>query len=105
MTVLRAGDTVVFKATVTRVADYDGGQQIMAKILPKGEEIGWCLPKENAFYPDQLALKVGDKVMHKTDDANLYEVMAFFEDNQIAIRQVGTKPVQITSVNRVTRFS
>jgi hypothetical protein len=105
MTKLRAGDTVIFKAKVLSTAPHGDSQQIMAKILPNGEEIGWCLMNENAFYPDQLALKVGDKVMHRTDDANTYEIMAFFDDGQVAIRQVGLKTVQMSHVNRIRRFS
>lgn len=104
MSKLRRGDTVIFKATVTDVADYGEGQQIQARIQPKGEHVGWCLMNENAFYPDKLAIGLGDKVRHRTDDANTYEVMALFEDGQIAIRQVGLKTVQITHVNRIERL-
>lgn len=104
MAKLREGDTVIFKAVVTRVADYDDGQQISAKVLPDGAQMGWCLPKENAFYPDKLKIVVGDTVRHRTDDANTYEVLAMFDDGQIAIRQVGLKSVQISSLNRVERI-
>lgn len=105
MTQLRKGDTVTFRAIVTDVAPYDNGQQqIQARILPKGEHVGWCLQHENAFAPDELVISVGDRVRHKTDDADTYEVMGLFPDKQVAIRKVGNWPIQMTTLNRITRL-
>ena len=104
MSSLRKGDIVTLRALVTRVAPYDDGQQIMVKLLPKGEELGWLLQRETGFTPAEQPIAVGDKVRHCTDDANTYEVMAMFDLGQIAIRVVGSKPVQMSHINRVERI-
>lgn len=106
MSKLRVGDTVVFKATVLRVADYDGGQQIMAKILPKGEEIGWCLPKENAFELHETKLKVGDmvKFVDRPGHTDAWEIKAIFENDQIAVQKRGNWPVEMANAKNARRI-
>ncbi|MET0375908.1 MAG: hypothetical protein ABW128_16840 [Rhizorhabdus sp.] len=106
---LRKGDIVTFKAIVTNVADYDQGQQIAAKILPKGEELGWCLMTENAFQVDTLKLAVGD-IVRRTDIARgedgvsaRFEVKAIFEGGQIATQKVGSKVVGILQLKNLER--
>lgn len=104
MAALRKGDVVQLKAVVTSVAPYDGGQQIMAKLLPNGSEIGWLLQRETAFTIVEQPVAKGDVVRFKNDaDGVHYELLHFFEHNQIAVREVGGKNVQITSPNRVER--
>lgn len=104
MTKVRVGDIVVFKAVVTRAADYDEGQQIMAKILPKGEEIGWCLPKENEFIISELKIKVGDevKISDRPGHNTPWVVRAIFETGQAAIQQ-GSLPITMEAVGRLRR--
>ena len=107
MTKLRKGDVVHFKATVVDVADYsDAGQQIRAKLLPKGEEIGWCVPSEYDFKPAELVLKVGDRVRHveRGGEAEIYEVMGLFANNQAAIRKLGNWPVEVVMFHHVRRL-
>jgi len=107
---LREGDIVTFTARVTRVADYDEDQQIMAKILPNGEEIGWCLPKENAFKPHTLVVKVGDTVRRinlRTGESGFserYTVKAIFNDGQIAVQKLGCWPVEILKLENLERI-
>lgn len=105
MTRLRAGDTVIFKAVVTSTAPLDGGQQIMAKIEPNGETIGWCIPSENAFYPDQLKLSVGDEVtVEGRPHDKVYSIEAMFNDKQTAIKQRGCWPVEIVNTDKLRRI-
>ena len=66
MTKLRKGDTVLIRAVVTDVADYDRekGPQIMVNFTPKGQkQFGWMVPTEYDFRLDQPLIKVGDKVI------------------------------------------
>lgn len=106
MTELRQGDTVTFKAVVTRVAPHDGGQQIMAKILPNGEEIGWCLQKENGFEPDTFVLKIGDRVkfVDRPGHADPWEIKAIFDNDQIAVQKVGNWPVELANAKNARRL-
>jgi plastocyanin len=105
VTALRAGDIVTLRARVIDAAAYDNGeQQVMVQLLPNGKQMGWLLQKEVAFEPDELLLKVGDRVRHKTDDADTYEVMALFPDKQVAIRKLGNWPISMTSLSRITRL-
>ena len=103
---LREGDIVTFRARVTRVADYDEDQQILAKILPKGQEIGWCVPKENAFTPDELVLRVGDRArrVDMIGEDNVWEIKALFDDKQVAVQKIGNWPVQITVLDNLMRL-
>lgn len=105
MAKLRAGDYVTFNAVVLSTASHGDGQQIMARILPYGETIGWCIPTENAFVPTEQPIAKGDIVRFKNDaDGVKHEVLHMFEDKQIAVREVGEKPVKITYTNRVERI-
>jgi len=106
MTKVRPGDIVTFKAVVTRAADYDGGQQIMAKILPKGEEIGWCLPKENAFEVHETKLTVGDRVkmIDRPGHIDSWEVKAIFDNDQVAVQKVGNWPVEMANAKNLRRL-
>ena len=59
MTALRKGDVIQLKAVVTSVAPYDRGQQVMAKLLPNGSEIGWLLQRETAFSIAEQPVEIG----------------------------------------------
>jgi len=104
VTKVRPGDIVLFKAKVTRTADYDGGQQIMAKILPNGDEIGWCLPKENAFIISELTLQVGDqvKITDRPGHTTPWEIRALFDTGQAAIQQ-GAQPIIMEQLKNLRR--
>lgn len=104
---LRAGDVVTFKAIVTDVADYGvGEQQIQARILPRGEHVGWCIPKENAFEPHTLNLKVGDKVkmIDRPGHVDPWEVRAIFEGGQVAV-QKPRQPVEMANAANLRRVA
>jgi hypothetical protein len=103
---LRKGDIVTFKAVVESVAAYDGGQQIMAKILPKGAHIGWCLQHENGFEPHTLTLKVGDMVRmtDRPGHTEPWEVMALFDNKQAAVKKRGEWPVQMANTDNLRRI-
>lgn len=105
MSKLREGDIVTIRARVLRVAPYDDGQQIMARLLPNGEQIGWLLQKETAFEPAELMLKVGDTV--KFDDrpghAEGWEIKAIFDNDQIAVQKHGHWPVEMADAKRARR--
>lgn len=104
---LRPGDVVIFKAVVTDVADYgQGEQQIQARILPRGEHIGWCIPKENAFEPQTLTLKVGDqvKMIDRPGHADPWEVKAIFDGGQVAV-QKPRQPVELANAANLRRVA
>jgi plastocyanin len=107
MTTLRKGDIVTFRAVVTDVADYDRGeQQIQAKILPKGESIGWCLQNENAFTIAETTLRVGDRVkfIDRPGHVDAWEIKAIFDNDQIAVQKVGNWPVEMANAKNARRL-
>lgn len=107
MKTLRPGDLVTLTARVTRVAPHDlDGQQIEVKLLPNGEELGWLLQKEVAFEPKQLTLKVGDIVRKHSmiGEDNRWEIMALFDDNQVAVKKCGCWPINVITMSDVERI-
>lgn len=107
MTPLRKGDIVTFQAVVTDVAKFNDGQQIQAKILPNGDQLGWCVPNENAFKPEKLSIKVGDRVqfLDRPGHKDPWEIMAVFDHDQYAIKKVGNWPVEMASGKNMKRVS
>jgi hypothetical protein len=108
MTKLRAGDTVAFKAVVTDVADYNGDQQIRAKLFPSGKELGWCTPKEYNFIATEYVLKVGDRVrwnQRSTDPTAEYEVLLLTKDGQATVQKVGNWTIEIARTQDLRRLS
>lgn len=64
---IRAGDIVSLKLLVTDVADYGTRdnpnlQQVMGKLLPNGDRLGWLVPQEAEFTLAVPAFKVGDEI-------------------------------------------
>lgn len=104
MSALRNGDIVQLRAVVTAVRPFGKDQQVMARLLPSGETVGWLLPHEAAFEVVKQPIAVGDKVKFKNSpDNDQFEVLCCFEHNQIAVRRESSTTVQITSPNRVER--
>lgn len=105
MAKLRKGDIVTFRAVVTDVAG-QGEQQIMAKILPKGKTVGWCLQNENGFEPAELTLAVGDRVrmIDRPGHADPWEVKAIFDNHQVAVQKVGNWPVEMADERNLKRI-
>lgn len=106
MAEIRVGDIVTFKAVVTDTAPFGNGQQIMARIQPNGEEVGWCLPNENAFEPQTRTLKVGDKAkwsQRSTDRDAVYEIL-FTTDLEATVRKVGNRVTEIASLKHLERI-
>lgn len=99
MTNIRPGDTVTVQIKVTEVAPYDGGQQIMGKMLPNGDTVGWLLPKEAAVTLHTTAFRVGDEVwldfaqskrgkvitMHTVEDEHFLWVMPHKERTLVTV--------------------
>lgn len=106
MTKLRKGDIVTFKAVVTDVAKFNSGQQIMAKVLPNGEALGWCIPTENAFEPAELKLRAGDRVkwsQRSTDPTAVYEIL-FLVGKQATVRKEGREEAELAELRHLTRL-
>jgi plastocyanin len=108
MSKLRAGDIVAFKAVVTAVADYNSGQQIMAKLMPSGKELGWCTPREYDFKPTEFKLAVGDTVTWSQRTARdlKYTVVYLSESGQqAAVRPTnGDSVVELAQTAHLTRI-
>lgn len=106
MAKIREGDIVTFKAVVTKVAAFGKDQQIMARIKPNGEEIGWCVPHENGFEPHTLTLKVGDRAkwsQRSTDPTAEYEIL-FLTEHEATVKKVGNWNTEVASLSHLRRI-
>lgn len=101
---VREGDIVTVRVLVTHVADYDNGQQIIGKMLPNGESVGWLLPDESQFYLDQHKFQKGDLVwmggQRKGEVVALHEVDG---TQQLWVRCLGSWKLETIVVNPGTR--
>lgn len=100
---LRKGDTVTFKAVVTDVADWNNGtQQICAKLLPRGNDLGWCVPGEYDFEAADRKVRVGDKVMWEQMPHSDWKVV-HINENWATLTREGTARPELARITSLVR--